>query len=478
MKYSQKTKVPLQKYWTSRYVWTLTIGLVIITIVSAIWIRHDAFQKRLSMMQFMAEQTAELMTKGDHPMNEDDLVKDFEVKEFLNNPGRYMQIASNPSIFIVNTKGEVIFSNQEKDNLYQQLNPDVLNTHDGTVSFYSEDIKDKLYMVKAPIKTEQELVGWVVFFELKGNLTKVNQQYFQLFLMVAAIALLGWLSIYFLSKRLARPIKDVANAAEKIQAGDYQVNISDDIREKEVYDLVQSFKEMAMKLEHLEDLRSELLAGVTHELKTPITSISGLLQAVDEGVVEGDEAKEFIRISLHETAKMRMMVEDLLAFNAFVANAVPLQIEQIDIAGFLTETIKEWNVQEHFSFKVDILEDTLVEMDYIRLKQIFTNLFNNAKHAMTKATDPAIHIYTQSNESVLSIYVADNGSGIPEEDQPFIFEKFFRGKKNQASTNGFGLGLPYSRMLAQAMGGELNLYRSSSQGTVFEIVLKKSTNIN
>ena len=81
-------------------------------------------------------------------------------------------------------------------------------------------------------------------------------------------------------------------------------------KEQEVYELIHSFKEMTSKLEKLEALRTELLAGVTHELKTPITSISGLLQAMKDDVVSGEEAKEFLKISLNETEKMKKMVED------------------------------------------------------------------------------------------------------------------------------------------------------------------------
>src|SRR5699024_11404234 len=95
-----------------------------------------------------------------------------------------------------------------------------------------------------------------------------------------------FLYINFLKKQLKKPIKDVAEAAELIKEGNYEVQISENVREKEVYELIRSFKEMAIKLEKLENLRTELLAGVTHELKTPVTSISGLLQAIKDGVVE------------------------------------------------------------------------------------------------------------------------------------------------------------------------------------------------
>src|SRR5699024_3819808 len=111
--------------------------------------------------------------------------------------------------------------------------------------------------------------GWVVFFELKGNLAEVNQEYKQVFIMLGALAIISLLAIYFLSKQLAKPITDVAEAAEFIKEGNYEVQMSENVREKEVYELIRSFKEKAIKLKKLENLRTELLAGVTHELKTP-----------------------------------------------------------------------------------------------------------------------------------------------------------------------------------------------------------------
>src|SRR5699024_12227848 len=104
------------------------------------------------------------------------------------------------------------------------------------------------------------------YCDMKVNYSIVTQEYKYLFIMVGAIAIISLLAIYFLSKQLEKPITDVAEAAELIKEGNYEVQISENVREKEVYELIRSFKEMAIKLEKLENLRTELLAGVTHEL--------------------------------------------------------------------------------------------------------------------------------------------------------------------------------------------------------------------
>src|SRR5699024_8033972 len=143
---------------------------------------------------------------------------------------------------------------------------------------------------------------------------------------------------------LAKPITDVAEAAELIKEGNYEVQISENEREKEEYELIRSFKEMAIKLEKLENLRTELLAGVTHELKTPVTSISGLLQAIKVGVVEKEEAAEFLDISIQESEKIKKMIHDLLVFNVLATQAMPLNIEILEVKEKTRKNLHNWEI--------------------------------------------------------------------------------------------------------------------------------------
>src|SRR5699024_5012821 len=163
------------------------------------------------------------------------------------------------------------------------------------------------------------------------------------------------------------------------------ITLKEDVAEKEVYELIHGFKEMSQRLHQLETLRTELLAGVTHELKTPVTSISGLIQAVNDGVVTGEEAKEFLQISLDEATKMEKMVEDLLAFNAFATNSLPLTLEKESINDMIKTCMEQWNMMkenEHVQVNLSLLKDDVeVMVDPIRIEQIIVNLCNNAKDA-------------------------------------------------------------------------------------------------
>ncbi len=420
-------------------------------------------------MEFMAEEMVNRITDVSIP----GVPPSERVPNFAEDRFRVQHI--NPTMYILNTDGEVISSNlpleQENGNAYSQL----VNGKEEVETFTSAVNNKKYYAVKKKIEIDDELVGWVMMVESKDKLTTVKQEYSQLAILIVGLAIFGWGAIYFLSRRLALPIKQVAEAAKQVQSGNYEISLSDHIKEKELYELVSSFKQMAGRLEQLEKTRTELLAGVTHELKTPVTSISGLLQAVNDDVVTGQEAEQFIRMALVETTKMKTMVGDLLAFNSFAVDAVPVNISQLDIDNFMKDLIAQWKaVQEQPDIvtKINLLhKKVIISADLVRLQQIMTNLLTNAEQAISGIGE--ITISLSEKGAYVSVIVKDSGSGIPPEEQAFIFERFFRGEKKKYGIRGLGLGLPLSKMMAQSIKGNLNLIESTEEGTCFELLIRK-----
>lgn len=245
-----RRKIPLQRYWTTRYAWTLVIGLFIVTLVSAWWIRQTTLQDRLQIMEVMAEEIANEVVSG-KPRNDRDLA-DVDVHDFLNDPGKYMNINSSPAILITNVEGKLLYQNKDGQHMSLQLNPVMLMEEPDVSKVDLPRSSDIVYIVKKPITVNGTLLGWVVLLEEKAPLQEVNQEYKQLFLMVGVVALFGWLAIYIVSKRLAKPITEVAHAAEQIKNGNYDISLQEDVRELEVYELLEAFKEMSQRLNHLE----------------------------------------------------------------------------------------------------------------------------------------------------------------------------------------------------------------------------------
>ncbi|WP_153733303.1 HAMP domain-containing sensor histidine kinase [Sporosarcina obsidiansis] len=463
-----KKRIPLSRYWTSRYLLTLCIGLIAIAFFSALWIRNTTLENRINIMKLLTEDMANR------------IVSTGELRPLLGRgvPGgfpdrRWMDLEGEPFIYIANSEGQVVSSNRPMGPLGKQVNENIIESIETVQKLHLSNDSINYYLVKAPISVNENIIGWVVMIESEIELAKVNQEYTLLTIMIISLALLGWGAIYFLTKRLSRPIKEVAQAAKQVQEGDYHIHLPLNSKEEEVYELVTSFKEMANRLERLESLRTELLAGVTHELRTPVTSISGLLQAVNDSVVSGEEAKEFLNISFRETTKMKTMVEDLLAFNSFAANAVPLTMIKANINDLVENVVYQWNVsqEEGINATITLLKtDLQIEVDTIRLEQIIINLLNNAKQAIQEGE---IQVNVSLDKYDVYIDIADNGPGIPIEEQAFIFERFYRGEGKKYKHRGLGLGLSLSKMIAQAMKGDLYLRQSSTMGTIFRISLPR-----
>lgn len=138
--------------------------------------------------------------------------------------------------------------------------------------------------------------------------------------------------------------------------------------------------------------------------------------------------------------------------------------------------MKQWQTTQEFE-QVQITLDEHVEpihlsIDPVRFQQICTNLWTNAAQAMHEQGQ--IHIRLQADKEKVRIFVQDEGSGIPKEEQPLIFDRFYRGENKKYAIRGLGLGLPLSKMMAQSMQGDLRLVHSDEQGTCFVIELKRN----
>nr|WP_240903723.1 HAMP domain-containing sensor histidine kinase [Chengkuizengella sediminis] len=303
---------------------------------------------------------------------------------------------------------------------------------------------------------------------------KSNFQFSVLIISFISLSVTGWIIIYWLLKKLTNPIRLVADAAVQIRQGNYEIQLNKNFKEKELNELNQSFEDMATRLKNLETLRTELLAGITHEIKTPVTSISGLVQAVKDKVVTKEEEEEFLHLALQESNRLQLMVEDLLDFNSYAAGVIHLDFQKVNLNLIVQAVAKQWKVMdEEVSITLSLPEqDIFAEGDPLRMKQVLFNLLKNSQAAMKDEKEVVLKVYPYDAHFV-AIDVTDSGSGIPIEEQANIFERFFRGSEKKDKVRGLGLGLSLSKILANAQKGDLILKESSIKGTTFTLLLPK-----
>jgi signal transduction histidine kinase len=457
------------RHWTFRYLIILCLGLLLIGLLSVIWVRQATVNNRLQLMQLLAQELAEKVASPEGTIQ---IPAGFP--QLIDSRQRFYHIPDQVSVSIKANNNEIKYS--------QKLNLPAAPDVKGGIPEQNPPSGKQLaqYSVSAPILSQGTTIGTITIGQSKKAITQIQQEYRLLALLLGGIGLLGWLVIYLILRKLTRPIRDIAAAAKKIEAGDYQIELQENVMEKEIYDLLVSFRGMAIRLEQLEELRTELLAGVTHELKTPIASINGLIHAVRDHIVTGAEAEEFLDISLKETERLQQMVIGLLDFNSFASGKIHVEREQFDLGKLLKEITYQWSLLYQDAALELITElppqQLLANGDPGRIQQIIVNLLNNSRQAIVrnahKQDQIKVSLFVPSN-SMLAIHVTDTGSGIPIGEQKNIFERYFRGGNKKLAVHGLGLGLTFSRMLANAMGGKLTLVESSPSGTTFELLLPR-----
>lgn len=424
----------------------------------------------MNLMEYLAVETADRVAQSNN--NDEDFDR-FDRR--LEERARILQMENQPRLYITDLEGNVLNAGPlhrgpggGPGRTTGQVPPEVMESEDTVQELEVNGID--VYAVKSPLTVDDRQNGWVVVMQNKADLTNVDQEYRLLIILLVGLGLLGWGVIYLLSKKIIKPIQDVAQAAAKVREGDYDITLDTEPNELEIYELVTSFKEMTNRLIQLEQMRAELLSGVTHDLKTPVTSISGLVQAVRDGIVTGEERQEFLDITLKEIQRLQTMIADLLDFNSLAAGAFTIRTENCNMNNLVQEIGRQWQVTQNEPVDLTVItpDHTINKaIDPLRLQQIMINLLNNSYQALGK--EGSISIILSDG----MIDIKDTGSGIPEAEQAYVFERFFRGEKKKLKVRGLGLGLPFSKMLARALGADLILKESSHQGTTFSIVWDK-----
>ncbi len=466
---SSNKRTPLLKYWSTRYLITLCTGLVIIGIVSTFWIRQDTIRRRLESLKSLAAEIAESSVDSGGTLTiGPDISREIERRR------RFLGLGPDLNLLIVNDEEKIVYSRPGLPPAELLRKITIPKEQEQGIQELKLGPGARFYILKQAIKNDEWIIGSIYIIYPFREVNRNPEEVQLLFFLLGGLGLLGWLIIYFLTRKLTKPIKKVADAAQQIVKGDYDLALDENVRELEIFELIQAFQDMAERLRQLEALRTELLAGVTHELKTPVTSISGLLQAVRDQVVTGEEAKEFLEICSAETVRLQKMIEDLLDFNSFVSGALKVEKEYCNINDLVREISYQWLLaQEDEAVTINTLlpeEDLNAVTDPMRVRQILYNLFNNAKQAFVKAG--IIDLILYMTDGAIKIDIKDNGPGIPPEEQGLIFERFFRGSDKKDRVRGMGLGLSFSKIIAKALGGDLILKSSSPSGTTFTLALE------
>jgi len=228
-------------------------------------------------------------------------------------------------------------------------------------------------------------------------------------------------------------------------------------------------------IRRLERMRSEFVANVSHELKTPIAAVKGFAETLLGGAVKDEETtKAFLEIIYDESERLNRLIGDILELSKIESRRVPLILSPVDIKQFMTHTIALLDVsasRKQIEVNLSSLEELYMEGDEDRLRQIFVNLLSNAISYTPEGGEIFVSISVTEQEMV-RITIADTGIGIPEKDLPRIFERFYRvDKARSRGSGGTGLGLSIVKHLVELHKGTITVQSTVGKGTTFILEL-------
>jgi signal transduction histidine kinase len=314
-----------------------------------------------------------------------------------------------------------------------------------------------------------QLIGAIVIARPVRSInasTLVQGRRFVLPLLLAVLA--AALVALLLSRRITRPVRELTEASEKIARGDYDVHLNSKGPD-ELGQLALRFEQMARRLQEASEHERNFLMRISHELRTPLTAIQGHVQAIADGVIDGEEQQQAsLEIVLAEAGRLQRLIGDLLDLARLETRKFSLNVEEVDLLELCEQAVGAQSEEaRHRSLDLHVRADAkpVVRGDGDRILQIVTNLVTNALHATPAGGEVALEV--KLADGVGRVVVCDTGPGIPPEERESILRPFVTSDVR----DGIGLGLPVASELAIAMGGTLVVGERQGGGAAFTLSL-------
>ncbi|GHV46635.1 sensor histidine kinase [Synergistales bacterium] len=283
-------------------------------------------------------------------------------------------------------------------------------------------------------------------------------------LLLAVIA--GWL----LAMRMSNPIRKTAELAKQMSKGDYLVRIEEKTSVIELDELMRSVNQLAHSPSEQESLRKRLTADVAHELRTPLTNVATHIEAMIEGVWEA--TSERLSSCYEEIGRISKLVSDLENLASVESDNLKLDKTQVNLSELVEKTLRSFEADITIKNLTVLLDGSCpnVLIDRDRIQQVLNNLLSNAvKYTQQNGT---IRITLSEADDAVLFAVEDNGVGIPHDELPFIFERFYRADKSRNRlTGGSGIGLAIVKSIVTAHGGKVEVKSRLNEGSRFQVTL-------
>lgn len=382
--------------------------------------------------------------------------------------------------------------NDNKVTSYNVLNKDcLLNSNDKSVIKVKNKIltssKNSIIRVINPKYDSKSIVYGIhysddIYILLNTKLEDVNSTTYilrgQLIYITLIMIILSGIVSYFVGKMINKPILNITNKAKLMAIGNYEQDTNKyDIAE--IDELNQVLNYARSEIKNTDELRRDLMANVSHDLKTPLTMIKAYAEmARDINNENEDKRKDNLNVIIDETDRLNVLVNDILELSRMQNSSDELNIESYDLIEELNQILKRYEIikeTENYKFITNIPEKAIVKADKKKINQVMYNLINNAINYT--GDDLTIKINITDCKKRFLVEIIDTGKGISEEDLKFIWSKYYKNEKNhKRNIVGTGLGLSIVETILIKHKFEYGVKSKKNKGSNFYFYINKSKN--
>ena len=441
----------------------------------------DTFYKQIKIHNIKSN--LNIITNNFPSENFEELAKEIAEKNDLN-------------IEVIRSDGEILFStlnNSTRNKIF--LFNEALENNGDLVKFYRKDknndiisertIDDKRIMPLPP-QMENISSGKIVednnknkyLLLISGFIAPVDSTVttirIQLYFITVLMIIFSMILAGFISKKISSPIESVSKSAKELASGNYNINCNENVF-KEMSELSDTMNFAASELSKVEKLRKELIANISHDLRTPLTLIKGYAEAMKD--LPGEKTTENLQIIIDESQRLNTLVSDILDLSKYQSGSDQLDAKEFNLTKSLNEIISRVQTlvkNENYEIIFNNENDIFIKGDQAKIQQAFYNLLINAINYT--GNDRKVYVNQIINNNYIKIEVADTGDGIDEKDLPYIWDRYYKGSKSHARGKiGTGIGLSIVKSIIELHGGTYGVYpQENPKGSVFWFEIKKS----
>jgi signal transduction histidine kinase len=453
------------------YIGTLLISFTLLAVAASQAFNNYFISRRIELLEQQAQSIVEILLE---PFGRtSSMFSTFTVQQRMSDHIAWIQGYMDASVLFLDVDFRVFLATSDMRQfegmtlVYEHLEP-VL---DGQVVAFQGLLTDmfptRMLTVAYPIILNNQVAGAVLLNTSIPELEQTTSDIVRITVMsMVMTGIFSFVFIYFSSRTIVRPLLAMNEAAKVIAGGDFEKRIEVRTRD-EVGQLGESFNNMAESLAQQDRLRREFLVNVSHDLRTPLTSMRGFLQAMLDGTAPPNKTQRYLGIVLEETERLSEMANDILDLNSLHGEDLSLTCIEFDINELIRKTASafESRVAERelfFDMNLNAVGNTLA--DYEKIQRVIYNLIDNA----LKFTPPGgmIIIETKTSGKELFVKIKDTGCGISPMQQKRVFDRFYKADEAR-SASGSGLGLSIVQAFVKAHGGDITLKSEAGEGSEF-----------